>query len=247
MPAGGDVRVVVSDMQPVYSHGLVSVLNSAEGILATTISGVSSRIASELMEFRADVVVIGSDDAPDVLIDRVQRIRDQIPGLKILVVIDPDHAEGIGEYVRADGISLLSRRADLEDAIETVRASAAGRVFVATDIAPRILEELSVAVKRADARWRPGGLTRRELEVLRFVADGLQNRDVASALHISENTVKNHMRNIHEKLGVKTRTEAVVKAAKDGLFGSRFSIHRPRSSDGYDSQTRRDSVKTANK
>jgi two-component system NarL family response regulator len=88
-------------------------------------------------------------------------------------------------------------------------------------MAARLMGELSAALRRADRHGASESLTRRELQVLTLVADGLPNRAVASELHISENTVKNHMRNVHEKLGVHTRTEAVVKAARDGLLGLR--------------------------
>lgn len=229
-----EARVLVSDFVPVYGHGLVELLGSSEGITASFSVSDALSLSAEVVSTQSNIVILGTDDSPEDVAEFVSKLRLVSAALQVLVVVDPDDGPRVGELMRTGSINLLSRRASLVEVVDTVRAAAAGRSIVPADIAPRMLDELSVAVRRAESRWLPGGLTRRELEVLSHVADGLPNRDVARILHISENTVKNHMRNIHEKMGVKTRTEAVVKAAKDGLLGSRLAKLRALRTTGDD-------------
>lgn len=218
-----EIRVLISDFMPVYEQGLTTTLNGVDGITATVATNSIADLEQETTRTHSNVVIVGLADSVDEIAEFVARLTEVLPTVQVVVAVDPDDGSRIGELMGTGSINLLSRRASLFEVADTVRAVAAGRTIVPADIAPRMMDELSVAVRRAESRWLAGGLTRRELEVLSHVADGLPNRDVARALHISENTVKNHMRNIHEKLGVKTRTEAVVKAAKDGLLGSRLA------------------------
>ena len=86
-------------------------------------------------------------------------------------------------------------------------------------MASRLLDEFAVLVRRHESPPEgAGALSRRELEVLTLVAQGLNNRAIAEQLFISENTVKNHIRNIHEKLQVHSRMEAVVRAVREGVL-----------------------------
>lgn len=218
-----EIRVLVSDYMPVYEQGLVTVLDGVEGVSAQRAPGSLEDLEREISRNPANVVILGLADSVEEVTELAASLRSKNPDLYVVVAVDPDDGSRIGDLMGTGSINLLSRRSGLTEVTDTIRAVAAGRTIVPADIAPRMLDELSVAVRRAESRWLAGGLTRRELEVLSHVADGLPNRDVAKVLHISENTVKNHMRNIHEKMGVKTRTEAVVKAAKDGLLGSRLA------------------------
>ena len=85
-------------------------------------------------------------------------------------------------------------------------------------MASRLLDEFAGLMRRSEAIGRAGRPVRRELEVLALVAEGLNNRSIAERLFISESTVKNHVRSIHEKLQVHSRMEAVVRAVRDGVL-----------------------------
>ena len=86
-------------------------------------------------------------------------------------------------------------------------------------MASRLLDEFAGLMRRSEAIGQgQGALSRRELEVLALVAEGLNNRSIAERLFISESTVKNHVRSIHEKLQVHSRMEAVVRAVRDGVL-----------------------------
>jgi DNA-binding NarL/FixJ family response regulator len=95
----------------------------------------------------------------------------------------------------------------------------AGASLISPAVASRLLDELALATRRNDVLGEGAGtLSRRELDVLRLIAQGLNNKAIAASLYISENTVKNHVRSIHEKLQVHSRMEAVVRAVREGLL-----------------------------
>lgn len=175
-------------------------------------------LVEEAIAARPDLVVLGLSENPKEILAAASVLGRRSP-VRMIVLAEANPRFDISEMLRAGITGLLSRNAPLAEVRESIRESLAGRPVLPSQVTSRLIEELSVAVRRADARLLPSGLTSRELEVLRLVADGLHNREVATQLHISENTVKNHMRSVHDKLGVRTRTEAVVTAAREGLLG----------------------------
>ena len=165
------------------------------------------------------VVVLGVTSDMAAALEVAQTALQADETARLIVLLDPQTNFEAADLIRLGISSVISRDASLDEVVLAVRQVLAGQKSLDGEMASRLIAELTVAVRRADHGKRDGGLTKRELQVLTLVADGLPNRDVANRLHISENTVKNHMRSVHEKLGVRTRAEAVVKAAREGLPG----------------------------
>lgn len=214
-------RVFVSDHQPLSARGLVAILADEPDLMVVTGSAGPRLVVAEAIACQADLAILGLTDHPSEMLKAASLLVHSRPGTRIIVLADAGPEFDISNMLRAGVSGLLSRRASLREVRETVRDSLAGRAVIPSQIASRLVDELAIAVRRSGSRNLTTGLTSRELEVLRLVADGLHNRDVAARLHISENTVKNHMRSVHEKLGVRTRTEAVVTAAREGVLGLR--------------------------
>ncbi|MGN6089104.1 MAG: response regulator transcription factor, partial [Actinomycetales bacterium] len=108
----------------------------------------------------------------------------------------------------------------IDEVSEAIRAVHGGQSLISPSMASKLLTEFATMIKRSDERQQVPAprLTDRELEVLKLVARGLNNRDIARELFISENTVKNHVRNILEKLQLHSRMEAVVYAVREKLL-----------------------------
>lgn len=210
-------RVFIADPQPLAARGLVAILADEPDLIVTSGSPDPRVLADEVIAFGPDLVVLGLPADPAETLAVAARLGRRSP-LRMIVLAEATPQFDISKMLRAGITGLLSRDASLVEVQQLIRESLAGRAVAPSQVASRLLDELAVAVRRADARLLSSSLTTRETEVLRLVADGLRNRDVANALHISENTVKNHMRSIHEKLGVGTRTEAVVTAVREGLL-----------------------------
>lgn len=208
------------DDYPLSACGLVSVLGGADGIVAAAGPDDPKLAVQAVVGADADVLVIGLGRRAQQWLAACARVRHRSPSTRVLIICHPNGKSDIADLLSAGATGLLPRSVTPEQAVDAVRATASGRSLIAPDLAGRLLDELSAAAG-LNQSGPPGGLTRREREVLRLMGEGLPNREVAARLRISENTVKNHVRNIHGKLGVRTRTEAVVTAARSGLLGIR--------------------------
>jgi two-component system NarL family response regulator len=175
----------------------------------------------------ADAVHLAIEAAPDVVlmdlrmpgmsgIVATSRIRDAVPAANVIVLTSSDADDDLFDAIRAGATGYLLKDVDPEEIAIAVRRVHSGDAVVSPAMASRLLGEFAaVTSRRGDALPR---LTRRELEVLRMVGKGLTNREVAKALWISENTVKNHVRNVLEKLHVRSKMEAVLYALRERLL-----------------------------
>lgn len=214
-------NVLVVDDQPLLARGLVSLLRDEIGVNVFQSTGRFETLPGEMGDYQPSLVIVGITADLAQARERVALVRGLDRSCRIAVVAPPNAQLEPVDLVRLEISSVISRSANLDEVVVAVRQVLAGRVAIDSATASRLLNDLSKTLSQSEPEVRGSNLTRRELQVLELVADGLPNRDVANQLHISENTVKNHMRSIHEKLDVRTRTEAVVKAARHGLLGLR--------------------------
>jgi two-component system NarL family response regulator len=146
-------------------------------------------------------------------------LRAARPGVHVVVLAQADDDADLAGAVRAGARGYLLKDTSAEELVEALRAVAAGSSLLSPAMAARLLDEFAVLVRRSEgASEGTAALSRRELEVLTLVAQGMNNRAIAETLFISENTVKNHVRSIHEKLQVHSRMEAVVRAVREGFL-----------------------------
>jgi DNA-binding NarL/FixJ family response regulator len=142
--------------------------------------------------------------------------RGQLPATLILTTFDDDAAAI--EVVRAGARGFLLKDVTLERLVTAVRALAAGETLIQPALTARAEQKLCEAAAGRDATAEAQPMTPREREVLRLLAAGYSNREIARALFIAEGTVKNHVSNILTKMSVRDRTRAVLKAAERGLL-----------------------------
>src|SRR5919199_2314910 len=135
----------------------------------------------------------------------------------------PASSAALNDAIKAGASGYLLKEISIEEVSDAVRAVHAGQSLISPSMASKLLTEFATMVKRRDERTQVPGprLTDRELEVLKLVARGMNNRDIGQELFISENTVKNHVRNILEKLHLHSRMEAVVYAVREKLLDIR--------------------------
>lgn len=212
-------RVLVVDELPLFAGGMAAALGGRADVRVEPGPGDPSRLATAAIECDAAVAVVGIRGNATEWLQACARLRRRHAGVRLVVLVEPGAGVDVGDIVRTGALGLLLRSADASQLDAAVTAALSGRSWVAPEVAGAMMRALSTAFAKGDANAVAGGLSARELDVLRLVAEGMSNRDVAARLHISENTVKNHMRAVHEKLGVSSRTEAVVTAARDGLLG----------------------------
>jgi len=143
-------------------------------------------------------------------IQATQLLHERFPSVKVLVLSSFQDHESVHAMLRNGAVGYLTKSSLAEDLVETLRATFQGKMVFTPDIVEQLVSQPQPAI---DFR-----LTDRELEVLVLLAEGLTNQQSATKLSISQSTLKYHMNNIFQKLGVQTRSEALVLAAKNNLI-----------------------------
>jgi two-component system NarL family response regulator len=151
-------------------------------------------------------------------------MKEVSPSAKIVMLTISDEEEDLFEAIRAGASGYLLKDIPYDEVADVVRAVHGGQSLINPSMAAKLLTEFAALAKHdgdgeePTQQVPPPKLTDREMEVLRLVARGMNNRDIAKELFISENTVKNHVRNILEKLQIHSRMEAVMIAVREKLI-----------------------------
>ncbi len=212
------VRVLVADRAPLLRRGVMAVLDAQPDLRLVGETGDPDAAVALVAGTEADVVLLDLDLGAGG-VNLCTRLRQVAPQVAIVVLAaTEDHAD-LAAAVRAGARGYLLRTTAPDELVEALRTVAGGESLLDPAVASRLLDEFAVLMRRSEAVGEgPGALTPRELEVLSLVAKGLNNRAIGERLYISESTVKNHVRSIHEKLQVHSRMEAVVRAVRDGVL-----------------------------
>jgi len=217
---GDAIRVIIADDHALFRRGLEMVLES-EPDMAVVGEANDGKEAYELAtELMPDLVLMDVRMPAHGGIGATKLIKDAVPHTKILMLTISDEEEDLYEAIKAGASGYLLKEISIEEVADAIRSVHAGQSLISPSMASKLLNEFaSMAKKDEEKQQMPAPrLTEREMEVLTLVAQGLNNRDIAKALFISENTVKNHVRNILEKLHLHSRMEAVVYAVREKLL-----------------------------
>lgn len=207
------VRVLVVDDHALIREGLIKILSVEPGI---TVVGEAAN-GWEAVEFvrrqPVDVVLLDISMPEMNGIEACREIKRLRPETAVVALTIHDEEEYLFEMIRAGISGYVLKDMSADKLVETIYGVARGESFVPPRLTAKVFQEFS----RLAARKPPDGLTEREVEVLRLVAAGASNREIASKLFISEKTVKNHLSNIFQKIGVTDRTQAALYAIKQRL------------------------------
>lgn len=149
-------------------------------------------------------------------IEATREIRKKHPTVKILVLTTYDDDEWVFDAIRAGASGYLLKDTPRQKIVEAIRGTVEGKSFVDPGVAGKLLNQVA-SNQTQPASILTDKLTERELDVLRLLAKGMTNTDIAGQLHLSEGTVRNHVSAILEKLNVSDRTQAAVIAIQHGL------------------------------
>lgn len=146
------------------------------------------------------------------------RIKELVPSTKIIMLTVSDEEGDLYEAVKSGASGYLLKDSSVEEVAQAIRVVADGQSLISPSMAAKLIVEFKEMARLEREQVPSPRLTDRELQVLRLVAKGLNNREAAKELFISENTVKNHVRNILEKLQLHSRMEAVMYAVREKLL-----------------------------
>lgn len=219
-PARERLRVLIADDHALFRRGLEMVLDSEPDIEVVGEAHDGDQAFDRAAELMPDVVLMDVRMPRRSGIEATQKIKEQLPHVKILVLTNSDEEADLYDSIKAGASGYLLKEISSEEVADSIRSVMQGHSRISPAMASKLLTEFQAMTKREDDRQplAPPRLTDRELEVLSLVAQGKGNRDIAGELFISENTVKNHIRNILEKLQLHSRMEAVIYAVREKLL-----------------------------
>ena len=214
------IRVLVVDDHALFRRGLEMVLEQEPDIEVVGEASDGAEALEQATETTPDVVLMDVRMPRRGGIDACTAIKDAVPSTKIIMLTISDEEADLYDAIKAGAMGYLLKEISIEEVASAIRAVHGGQSLISPSMASKLLNEFASMIKRTDERQQvpTPRLTDREMEVLRLVAKGLNNRDIAKQLYISENTVKNHIRNILEKLQLHSRMEAVVYAVREKLL-----------------------------
>lgn len=220
---GEVIRVLIADDQALFRRGLYVVLGTEDGIEVVAEAENGEEAVDKARELAPDVVLMDVRMPRVNGIEAARRIRAEVPTTKILMLTVSDEEDDLYEAIKAGANGYLLKEISVEEVAEAIRAVTQGQSLISPSMASKLLNEFNALVKKAEEKQQfpAPALTAREVEVLRLVAKGMSNREIAEELYISENTVKNHVRNILEKLHLHNRMEAVIYAVRERLLDIR--------------------------
>jgi DNA-binding NarL/FixJ family response regulator len=211
------IKVMLVDDQNLVRKGVRSLLELSEEIEVIAEAPDGAEAIRTIPEIAPDVVLLDMRMPGLSGVDVLQRLNDsgQLPPTIILTTFDDDELVLAGIQNGAKGY--LLKDVSLNDLVDAVKTVAMGGSIVKPAVTERLLKGLAGLHTEFSALDRPDPLTERETEILRLMAGGYSNKEIANSLGVAEGTVKNHVSNILSKLGVRDRTRAVLKAFELGF------------------------------
>jgi len=216
------IRVLIVDDHALFRRGLEMVLAEEADIDLVGEASDGAEAVEKAGEALPDVVLMDIRMPRSSGIEACRAMKEVAPSAKIVMLTISDEEEDLFEAIRAGASGYLLKDIPYDEVADVVRAVHGGQSLINPSMAAKLLTEFAALAKRDETeraeRVPAPRLTDREIEVLKLVARGMNNRDIAKELFISENTVKNHVRNILEKLQIHSRMEAVMIAVRENLI-----------------------------
>ena len=209
------IRVAIADDQQLFSGGLARIIGVQPDIEVVGEVHNGEEAVELCLETEPDVVLM--DISMPVMdgVSATRKIREVLPRTRILILTVHTDDGHVFQGIKAGAQGYLLKDCTPEDLTRAIRTVYAGDTIMAQDIAQKMLTTFE-GIRNEDAEITPH-LTERELEVIKALAQGMSNKQIAQSLHISEKTVRNHASNIYKKLHIYDRTQAVIYAVRRGL------------------------------
>ncbi len=207
-------KVLVVDDHPLLRRGVMDVLGLQEQIMVVGEAGNGVEALEKARELSPEVIVMDLEMPTMNGLEATAAFQTEFPNIKILIFTVSEKQSDLFSTMRAGARGYILKNAAAAELLRAVSHIAEGGVIISPDMATKLLGELPMEAEAPDTAPDLEVLTQREAEVLQLVAKGASNKEIASALYISENTVKTHMRNIMDKLHLTNRTQAAAYGAR---------------------------------
>ena len=210
------IRVLIADDHTLVRDGTRRILEAEKDLEVVAEASNGEEAVALTSSFRPDVAII--DIAMPVLdgVEVTRQIKALYPATSVLILTAHDNDQFIYNLLEAGAAGYLLKSVRSQELVDAVRALHAGESVLHPAIARKVLNYFASPSGRDKKRGRSETLTQRELDILKLVTKGLSNKEIADELSLSARTVQRHLESIFTKLQVGSRTEAVVRALKEG-------------------------------
>jgi len=213
------IRVLVVEDHLLFRKALIQLLRSEPGFEVASEAGNGREALQQATALRPDVILMDIGLPEMDGLEATRRIKAVWPEARILILTASESDAALFEAIRCGAQGYLLKEIDAETFYRTVRAVARGEAYLPGPLAAKVLAEFARPATLGPPDGRPAPrLNPREMEVLELVTQGKSNKEIAAALDIAENTVKNHLKNILEKLHLENRVQAATFAIREGLL-----------------------------
>jgi len=218
------MRVLIFCRQSLFRQGLERSLSLAEEVEIAGDSENEDGMLTSMEQMPPDVAIVDIDAPEGDGLAKARQLKQRLPNIGIIVLTSNYNDVQIFEALKAQASACLSKEITPEKLIDTVRSVGRGEhpinesLVTHPILADQVLRQFQELSRQSETQPFISPLTPREMEILEYIAQGLLNKQIATQLGISEQTIKNHVTSILRKLNANARTEAVIVALKRGLI-----------------------------
>ena len=216
------VRLLITDDNRVVRHALAEMLRTEDAVQVVGTAALSDGAALEAIEAkRPEIILIPALGSRTI--ELTHTITRRFADVRVVILGLKETPEVVTEAIEVGAVGYVPEDASVEEFLETIRLVAKGETRLAPRIAATLVVRLAALAsgRRAAERAKNNKLTPREIEILGLVADGLTNKEIAAQLHVEEQTIKNHIHNILERLNLRRRNQAAQYAWEAGMLRKR--------------------------
>lgn len=214
------IKVLIADDHRVVREGLSAILKTRNNLEVVGEAQDGQEAVEKARSLEPDVILMDVSMPRMGGVEATRQIKREFPHIGIVALTMYDEQQYIFDLVRAGATGYLLKDSDSAQIVAAIEAIYRGESLIHPSVASKILAEFSSLAQKKGKKpsWVEHDLTDREITVLRLVADGKTNKEIANSLNLSEKTVKNHVRNIFHKLQVFDRTQAAILAIRKGII-----------------------------
>jgi len=215
------IKILICDDQSLFREALRTLLSAFPDLEVVGEASNGEEAIRFTLTHSPDVVLMDLRMPVMDGVEATRRLNQLGKNTRVIVLTTFDDDETVFEGLRAGAVGYLLKDVSSEKLVEAIKTAYAGEYFLLPSITAKVVSEfskISRPTKKLDSELMPEPLSPREIEVLKIVATGASNREIADKLFISEGTVKNHLSSILNKLGVRDRMQAILKAKEFGII-----------------------------
>ncbi len=219
-----DIKIFIFSQQPLYRQGVAQRLSEESNIQIIGQASLTDKVLLTIEALPPDIVIIDIDAPAENGLSLVSSLKQLIPSMAIMILTSIPNDDHLFQALSSQVAAYLSKEINGDTLVEMINRTAVGdqpindSLVSRPQVVSKIIQQFQIISSKQSAKTLLAPLTKREIEILNYVAKGYANKQIATKTNISEQTIKNHLTSIMSKLNANARTQAVVIAAKKGLI-----------------------------